>query len=64
MIIKLFSWRVTAGDENCSYLAMFETLILPNYIGEQRQLFRDASNFDKYWKNNIIYIVTFKGRRS
>ena len=52
------------GDTNCSYLAMFKALLLPNYISEQPQYFRDASNFAKYWKNNIIYIVTFKGQRS
>jgi len=40
---------------------MFKTLLLPNYISEQPQFFRDATNFAKYWKNNIIYIVTFKG---
>ena len=46
---------------NCSYLAMFKALLLPNYISEQPQCFRDASNFAKYWKSNIIYIVTVKG---
>jgi len=40
---------------------MFKALLLPNYISEQPQYFRDASNFAKYWKNNIIYIVTVKG---
>ena len=43
---------------------MFKALLLPKYISEQPQFFRDASNFAKYWKNNIIYIVTFKGQRS
>jgi len=40
---------------------MFKALLLPNYISEQPQYFRDANNIAKYWKNNIIYIVTFKG---
>jgi len=40
---------------------MFKALLLPNYVIEQPQYFRDASNTAKYWKNNIIYIVTFKG---
>jgi len=40
---------------------MFKALLLPNNIIEQPQYFRDASNIAKYWKNNIIYIVTFKG---
>ena len=40
---------------------MFKALLLPNHISEQSQYFRNASNFAKYWKNNIIYIVTFKG---
>ena len=43
---------------------MFEALLLPNYISEQLQFIRDANNFAKYWKNNIIYIVTFKGQKS
>jgi len=43
---------------------MFEALLLPNYISEQPQYFRDASNSGKYWKDNVIYIVTFKGQRS
>jgi len=43
---------------------MLEALLLPNYISEQPQYFRDAGNFAKYRKNNIIYIVTFKGQRS
>jgi len=61
IIIKLFSWGgVSQGGTNCSYLAMFKALLLPNYIREQPQYFRDASNFAKYWKNNIIYIVTIK----
>jgi len=38
------SWR----DANYSYLAMFEALLLPNYISEQPQYFKDASNFAKY----------------
>ena len=51
MIIKLFSWRCfSRGSANCSYLAMFKALLLPNYISEQAQFFRDASNFAKYWK--------------
>jgi len=45
------------GGTNCSYLAMFKALLPSNYISEQPQFFRDASNFAKYWKNNIIYIV-------
>jgi len=57
MIIKLFS----LGGTICSYLAMFKALLLPNYISEQPQFFRDASNFAKYWKNNIIFIVIVKG---
>jgi len=52
------------GGANCSYLAMFEALLLPNYISEQSQFFRNASNFAKYWNNDIIYIVTFKAQRS
>jgi len=40
---------------------MFKALLLPNYISEQPQYFRDASNFAKHRKNNIIYIVTVKG---
>ena len=60
MIITLFSWRYA----NCSYLAMIKALILPNYISEHPQFFRDASNFAKYWINTIIQIVTFKGQRS
>jgi len=64
MIIKLFSWWCLAGGGvNCSYLAMFKALLRPNYISEQPQFFRDASNFAKYWKNDIIYIVTFKDQR-
>jgi len=55
---------IAEGGANCSYLAMFKALLLPNYISEQPQFLRDASNFAKYWKNNIIYIVTFKGQRS
>jgi len=51
-------------DANYSYLAMFKALLLPNYISEQPRCFRDASNFAKYCKNNIICIVTFKGQRS
>jgi len=43
---------------------MIKALILPNYISEHPQFFRDASNFAKYWKNNIIYIVIFKGQKS
>jgi len=43
---------------------MFKVLLLPNYISEQPQYFSDASNFAKYWKNDIICIVTFKGQRS
>jgi len=35
------------GGANCSYLAMFEALLLPNYVSEQPQFFRDASNFAK-----------------
>ena len=49
------------GGANCSYLAMFKALLLPNCISGQPQYFRDASNFTKYWKKNIIDIVTFKG---
>jgi len=41
-------------------LAMFKALLLPNYISEQPQYFRDAGNFAKYSKNVMIYIVTFK----
>jgi len=40
---------------------MFKALLLLNYISEQPQSFRDAGNFAKFSKNNIIYIVTFKG---
>ena len=40
---------------------MFKALLLPNYISEQTQYFRNASTFAKYGKSNIIYIVTFKG---
>jgi len=43
---------------------MFKALLLPNYISEQPQYFRNSSNFAKYWRNNIIYIVTFKGHFS
>jgi len=43
---------------------MFKTLLLPNYTSEQPQFFRDASNFAKCCKNNIIYIVTVKGHGS
>ena len=43
---------------------MFKALLLSNYINEQIQFFRDASNFVKYCKNNIIYIVTYKSQRS
>ena len=43
---------------------MFKALLLPNYNSEQPQFFRDANNFAKYWKNDIIYIVTFKGQSS
>jgi len=42
---------------------MFKALLLPNYISEQPQYIRDASNFAKYWKHDIIYIMTFKGHR-
>jgi len=42
---------------------MFKALLLPNYISEQPQFFRDAINFANYWKNTIICIVTFKGHR-
>jgi len=35
---------------------MFKGLLLPNYISEEPQFFRDASNFAKYWKKNITYI--------
>jgi len=52
-----YGWGVWPGGTNCSYLAMFKALLLPNYISEQPKFFRDASNFAKYWKNNIIYIV-------
>jgi len=52
------------GDANYSYLAMFKALLLPNYISEQSQYFRDASTFARYLKNSIICIVTFKGQRS
>jgi len=52
------------GGATCSYLAMFKALLLPNYISEQPQYFSDASNFAKYWKKDIIYIVTFYGQRS
>ena len=41
---------------------MFKALLLPNYINEQPQFFRDASNFAKYWKNNFIYIVTLRSK--
>jgi len=64
MIIKRFSWGGSQGGANCSYLAMFKPLLLPNYISEQPQYFTDVSNFAKYWKNIIIHIVTFKGQRS
>jgi len=65
MIIKLFEFGGSSGgDTNYSYLAMFEALLLPNYISEQPQYFRDASSFAKYWKNNIISIVNFKDQRS
>ena len=37
---------------------MFKTLLLPNYIIEQPQFFRDVSNFAKYWKNNIMMLFT------
>ena len=40
---------------------MFKALLLPKYISEQPQFFRDANIFAKHWKNNSIYIVTFKG---
>jgi len=56
--------RAQPGRVNCSYLATIKALLLPNYISEQPQFFKDASNFAKYWKNTIIYIVTFKGQRS
>jgi len=49
---------------NYSYLAMFKALLLQNYISEQPQYFRDANNYVKYWKSNIIYTVTFEGQRS
>ena len=41
---------------------MFKASLLPNYISEQPQYFRDADKIAKYWKNNIIYILTFKGQ--
>jgi len=51
MIMKLFSWRcLPRGAANCSYLAMFKALLLPNYTSELSQFFRDASNFAKYLK--------------
>jgi len=40
---------------------MFKALLLPNNISEQPQFFRDVTNFAKYWKNDIVYIVTYKG---
>jgi len=40
---------------------MYKALLLPNYISEQPQFFKDASNFARFWKNNNICIVTFKG---
>jgi len=61
MIISFLIGGFSKGGANCSYLAMFEASLLPNYISEQPQFFRDASNLAKYWKNDIIYIVTFKG---
>jgi len=64
MIIKLCSWGCSQGGTNSSCLAMFKALLLPNYISEQPQYFGDASNFAKCWKNNIIYIMIFKGQRS
>jgi len=44
MIIKLFGWGTLPGGTNCSYLAMFQSVLLPNYINEQPQFLRDASN--------------------
>jgi len=43
-----YGWGVWPGGTNCSYLAMFKALLLPNYISEQPKFFRDASNFAKY----------------
>ena len=66
MIIKLFSWGgLAGGSANCSYLAMFKTLLLPNYISEQPQFFRDVSNFAKYWKKTLstLWLSKVKGHR-
>jgi len=55
---KAFLFGVfSPGSANCSYLAMFKALLVPNDIREQPQFFRDACYFAKYWKNNIICIV-------
>ena len=62
---KAFQLGVFSQEgRNSSYLAMFKALLLPNYSSEQPQYFRDAGKFAKYWKNDIIYIVTFKDQRS
>ena len=42
------------------YLAMFKVLLLPNYISEQPQFFRDASNFAKYWKKTLSTLCLSK----
>jgi len=44
LLVGGHSW----GNANYSYLAVFKALLLPNYISEQPQYFRDASNFAKY----------------
>jgi len=48
MITKLLSWGGIVGGANCSYLGMFKALLLPNYISEQPQFFKDASTFARY----------------
>jgi len=49
---------------NCSYMAMFKALLLPNYISEQHNFSGMLVTLLKYWKNIIIYIVTIKDQRS
>jgi len=50
MTVKVYIWGVLPRGASCSYLAMFNALLLPNYIREQTQFFRDANKFAKYRK--------------
>ena len=63
MIINLCSWGDVAGGEQIVHIWLY---LNPYYC--QTTLVNNSNfsgmlvNFVIYWKNNIIYIVTFKGQ--